>query len=46
MPAKHTTRTVWSSEEEKEEAKAKAAQRGITLSKLIRQQMKKVPLQK
>jgi len=43
MPAKHTTRTAWESEEEIQEAKAKAAERDMSLSKLIRQQVAKVP---
>lgn len=43
MPSKHTVLTSWESEEEIDDAKAKAAERQISLSKLIRQQIKKVP---
>lgn len=43
MPAKHTVLTSWESQEEIDDAKAKAAERQISLSKLIRQQIKKLP---
>lgn len=43
MPSKHTVLTSWESEEEIQEAKAKAAERDMSLSKLIRQQIRKVP---
>lgn len=43
MPAKFTTRIVWPTKEEMEEAKAKAKERDMTLSKLVRDKLEEVP---